>query len=86
MVDARQAALEAQRDSGHVSERAARIYRQGKSIHISSTSRTVATEIDGDPGPSLPLQIDVIPQAVRVLVSPDAKPAGIRTRLKRVIG
>jgi diacylglycerol kinase (ATP) len=70
----------------HHAKRSDVIYRQGKSIHISSTLRTVATEIDGDPGPSLPLKIEVIPQAVRVLVSPDAKPAGIRTRLKRIIG
>ena len=62
------------------------IYCQGKTIDISSSSRMVYTEIDGDPGPALPLKIEVIPQAVRVLLPPDAKPAGIRTRLKRVIG
>ncbi|MHC5061429.1 MAG: diacylglycerol/lipid kinase family protein [Planctomycetota bacterium] len=61
------------------------IYRQGKSICISS-SEYVSTEIDGDPGPALPIKIEVIPQAVKVLVPPDAKPAGIRTRLIRMIG
>lgn len=62
------------------------VYCQGKHIEITSPFRAVYTEIDGDPGPSLPLKIDVIGQAVRVLVPPDARPAGIRTRLKRVIG
>lgn len=70
----------------HHAKRSDVVYRQGKSIHISSTSWAVSTEIDGDPGPSLPLKIEVIPQAVKVLVAPNAKPAGIRTRLKRVIG
>ena len=62
------------------------VYCQGKLIEITSPLRAVYTEIDGDPGPALPLKITVIPQAVRVLVPPDARPAGIRTRLKRVIG
>ncbi len=70
----------------HHAKRSDVVYRQGKSIRISSTSRAVPTEIDGDPGPSLPLNIEIIPQAVKVLVAPHAKPAGIRTRLKRVIG
>ncbi len=61
------------------------IYRQGKTIRVSSSER-VNTEIDGDPGPALPIKIEVIPQAVKVLVPPKAKPAGIRTRLIRMIG
>lgn len=62
------------------------IYKQGKSIEVSSVWTDVRTQIDGDPGPSLPMQIGVIPQAVKVMVPPDAKPAGIRTRLKRMVG
>ena len=62
------------------------IYRQGKSVRISSPCEHVNTQIDGDPGPELPLNIEVIPQAVKVLVPPNAKPAGIRTRLMRILG
>jgi diacylglycerol kinase (ATP) len=62
------------------------IYRQGESISISSQSALVKTEIDGDPGPALPVQINVIPQAVNVMVPVGAKPAGIRTRIIRAIG
>ncbi|OHB61876.1 MAG: hypothetical protein A2167_00095 [Planctomycetes bacterium RBG_13_46_10] len=62
------------------------IYRQGESISISSNSDRIKTEIDGDPGPTLPVQIDVIPQAVNVMVPVGAKPAGIRTRIKRAFG
>lgn len=59
------------------------IYRQGKSITVSSIGNGVTAEIDGDPGPTLPVQIEVVPGAVRCLVPPDAKPGGIRTRLIR---
>jgi diacylglycerol kinase (ATP) len=62
------------------------IYRQGESILISSQSALIRTEIDGDPGPALPVQINVIPQAVNVMVPVGAKPAGIRTRIKRAMG
>jgi YegS/Rv2252/BmrU family lipid kinase len=62
------------------------IYRQGQSISVSSNSARIKTEIDGDPGPSLPVQINVIPQAVNVIVPVGAKPAGIRTRIMRAIG
>ena len=62
------------------------IYRQGKSVEVSSPDGKVDTQIDGDPGPRLPLKIDVIPQAVNVLVPPNAKPAGIRTRIIRALG
>jgi diacylglycerol kinase family enzyme len=62
------------------------IYRQGKNINVSSQSSGIATEIDGDPGPDLPIQISVIPQAVNVMVPEGAKPAGIRTRIIRAIG
>ena len=62
------------------------IYRQGKNICVSSQTTDIETEIDGDPGPALPVQIKVIPQAVNVIVPEGAKPAGIRTRIIRAIG
>jgi len=67
-------------DSGDV------IYRQGKNITVSSDATDIQTEIDGDPGPALPVQIEVIPQAVNCVVPEGAKPAGIRTRIIRAIG
>jgi YegS/Rv2252/BmrU family lipid kinase len=62
------------------------IYRQGKNISVSSEVGGIETEIDGDPGPVLPVEIKVIPQAVNVMVPEGAKPAGIRTRIIRAIG
>ena len=62
------------------------IYRQGKIITVCSRSHNIETEIDGDPGPELPVHIEVIPQAVNCLVPKGAKPAGIRTRIIRAIG
>lgn len=61
------------------------IYRQGKSITVSAASDRVLAEIDGDPGPALPVHIEVVPAAVRCLVPPHAKPAGIRTRIIRYL-
>jgi YegS/Rv2252/BmrU family lipid kinase len=62
------------------------IYRQGKEISVSSEAADIATEIDGDPGPPLPVEIEVIPQAVNCLVPKGAKPAGMRTRIIRALG
>ena len=62
------------------------IYRKGKNITVSSQSPGMLTEIDGDPGPALPMQINVIPQAVNCLVPKATKPAGIRTRIIRALG
>ena len=62
------------------------VYTQGKSIQITPADKTVFCQIDGDPGPELPADIKVIPQAIRILTPPGAKPAGLRTRLKRMIG
>lgn len=62
------------------------VYRQGKNIAVSSQNTDIETEIDGDPGPALPIQIKVIPQAVNLMVPEGAKPAGIRTRIIRAIG
>jgi diacylglycerol kinase (ATP) len=62
------------------------IYRQGKDITVSSQVADMKTEIDGDPGPALPMRIKVIPDAVNCIVPEDAKPAGIRTRIIRALG
>ncbi|MBN2183456.1 MAG: diacylglycerol kinase family lipid kinase [Sedimentisphaerales bacterium] len=62
------------------------IYRQGKNINVSSDVSSIRTEIDGDPGPALPVEINVLPHAVNCIVPEKAKPAGIRTRIVRAIG
>ena len=59
------------------------IYKQGREFKVHSADKTMQTEIDGDPGPDLPLNIKVIPEAVNVVMPSDAKPAGIRARLIR---
>ena len=70
----------------HHAKRGDVIYRQGKNISVSSSSTRIKTEIDGDPGPALPVQISVIQHAVNCIVPEGAKPAGIRTRIIRAIG
>jgi len=62
------------------------IYRQGRNITVSASGRQIESQLDGDPGPALPVTIKVIPQAVKCLVPKNAKPAGIRTRIIRAIG
>ena len=62
------------------------IYRQGKRILVTSQNSCLPVEIDGDPGPNLPVEIEVIPQAIKILVPRGRKPAGIRTRLIRALG
>ncbi|MDI6451211.1 diacylglycerol/lipid kinase family protein [Anaerobaca lacustris] len=59
------------------------IYEQGKHITVRSPSGAIRTEMDGDPGPPLPVHIEVLPGAVQCMVPPGAKPAGIRTRIAR---
>jgi diacylglycerol kinase family enzyme len=59
------------------------IYKQCKKIKISANSY-VRTELDGDPGPELPLEISIVPQAVKVLVPPKGKPVGMRRRIFRI--
>ncbi len=61
------------------------IYRQGKNIIVNSPNPKLATEIDGDPGPAVPVQITIIPKAVRVMVPEGAKPAGIRAQILRAL-
>jgi diacylglycerol kinase (ATP) len=70
----------------HHAARSDVVYCQGKSITVSSDTIDIETEIDGDPGPTLPVQIKVIPQAVNCLVPEGAKPAGLRTRIIRALG
>lgn len=62
------------------------IYKQAPLIRVEAADGPIYCEIDGDPGPELPAEIRIIPQAINVLVPPGAKPAGIRTRLRRMIG
>jgi len=62
------------------------IYRQGKRITVTSGADDIETEVDGDPGPDLPVRIEVIPHAVNCVVPEAAKPAGIRTRIIRALG
>jgi diacylglycerol kinase family enzyme len=62
------------------------IYRQGRTVTVTSPYARTKTEVDGDPGPRLPVEIHIIPQAISVLVPKEAKPAGIRTRILRAIG
>ena len=58
------------------------VYRQGKEVTVSSQVQ-VKTQIDGDPGPSLPIHIVVVPHAVQCLVPAGAKPGGLRRRVVR---
>lgn len=61
------------------------IYQQGKNIKVSSESCEITTELDGDPGPTMPVEIEVVPAAVKVMMPEGAKPAGLRTRLARAL-
>ena len=61
------------------------IYRQGKQIVIRCDNPDLPTEIDGDPGPAVPVKINIIPKAVRVMVLENAKPAGIRAQILRAL-
>ncbi|MGA2173145.1 MAG: diacylglycerol kinase family protein [Sedimentisphaerales bacterium] len=61
------------------------IYRQGKCVTVSSDNPSLPTEIDGDPGPAVPVQISVIPNAVRVMVPEGGRPAGIRAQILRAL-
>jgi diacylglycerol kinase (ATP) len=61
------------------------IYRQGRFITVSSGNPDLPTEVDGDPGPAMPVQITVVPNAVRLMVLEGAKPAGIRRHIMRAL-
>lgn len=63
------------------------LYLQAQQVEIEALQgAAIYGQIDGDPAPLLPARIHVIPHAITVLVPPGAKPAGIRTRLRRMIG
>jgi diacylglycerol kinase (ATP) len=62
------------------------LYIQARSVRVESEQENIPTELDGDPGPALPMDISIIPQAIQVIVPSGAKPAGIRTRIRRMIG
>ncbi len=47
------------------------VYRKCHSAEIVGLEKGIVTQIDGDPGPSLPLRLDIIPAAVRVFIAPD---------------
>lgn len=61
------------------------IYRQGTHITVSSDVPGISTEIDGDPGPDLPVDIKVMPKAVKVIVPEGARPAGMRKQFIRAL-
>lgn len=67
----------------HHADRPDVIYRQGRHITVSAAAKDIKTEVDGDPGPALPIHIAVVPRAVQCLVPPGARPAGIRSRIFR---
>jgi YegS/Rv2252/BmrU family lipid kinase len=59
------------------------IYKQCKKLKIYSDV-PMTTELDGDPGPDMPLEITILPQAVKVLIPPHSKPVGMRTRMLKI--
>ncbi|MDD5459304.1 MAG: diacylglycerol kinase family protein [Phycisphaerae bacterium] len=61
-------------------------YLRGKNIKVSSPAANMCSEIDGDPGPDLPAEIEIIPSAVNVMAIEGGKPVGLRTRILRAIG
>lgn len=62
------------------------IYRQGKHVKVTSPSKKIKTQVDGDPGPPLPADIRVIPSAIQVMVPKEFKPEGEWRRLMRLLG
>lgn len=62
------------------------IYQQGKEVKVTSPYKKTKSEVDGDPGPALPVEIGIIPQAIQVMTPKGIRPAGMRTRILRAIG
>jgi YegS/Rv2252/BmrU family lipid kinase len=62
------------------------VYCKAREISISGDESEVKSELDGDPGPILPVDISIEPSAVKVLVPPDSRPLGMRTRIWRLFG
>jgi YegS/Rv2252/BmrU family lipid kinase len=61
------------------------VYRQGKQIIVNSDNPDLPTEVDGDPGPAVPVRINLVPRAVNIMVPEGAKPAGIRAQILRAL-
>jgi YegS/Rv2252/BmrU family lipid kinase len=61
------------------------VYRKAGRVAVSSEAE-VNSEIDGDPGPGLPIGIDLMPKAVKVLVPAGSHPTGLRRRIWRLFG
>lgn len=62
------------------------IYQQGTRVKVSSPTKKVKTQVDGDPGPPLPADISVVPGALQVMVPKEFKPEGTWRRLFRLLG
>ncbi len=61
------------------------VYCQGRAARVQADASKVVCEVDGDPGPSLPCEIGIRPQALRVMVPEKGRPAGLRRSLFRAI-
>ncbi|HEX40671.1 MAG TPA: diacylglycerol kinase family lipid kinase [Phycisphaerales bacterium] len=61
------------------------LYKRARTITVTGDP-AIRTQIDGDPGPALPVHIKVIPAAVNCLAPKGARPLGLRTRIKRIFG
>ncbi len=61
------------------------LYKRAKSITVTGDP-AIRTQIDGDPGPPLPVHIKIIPGAVNCMAPRGARPLGLRTRIKRIFG
>lgn len=57
------------------------IYRQARKVRVEQISRSVYSELDGDPGPDLPVDIEVVPAAVSVVGPRRETIAGIVDRV-----
>jgi len=62
------------------------IYQQGTHVRITSSTRKIKTQVDGDPGPCLPADISITPGAIQVMVPKEFKPEGTWRRLFRLLG
>jgi len=61
------------------------IYRRCRQAVVAADSPKVVCEVDGDPGPGLPAQINILSQALKVMVPEKGRPAGLRRSLVRAI-
>jgi YegS/Rv2252/BmrU family lipid kinase len=54
------------------------VYRRCRQAVVEAGTAKAVCEVDGDPGPSLPVQVSVIPAALQVMVPEKGRPAGLR--------